>query len=110
MIIVIYVNDVLLIAKLLDSILGTIKLIGGVFPIRPLGKLYYYLGIRIVRNRERRQLIVVQDAYIEKIAAKFNLTGLYLVETGALLGKTLALQLKAVLEDYVVPNKLKVEY
>lgn len=109
-IIVIYVNDVLLITKLLDSILGTAKLIGGVFPIRPLSKLHYYLGMRIVRNRERRQLIVVQDVYIEKIAAKFNLTGLYLVETSALLGKTLALQLKAVLEDYVVPNKLKVKY
>lgn len=55
-------------------------------------------------------MIVVQDVYIEKIAAKFNLTGLYLAETSALLGKTLALQLKAVLEDYVIPNKLKVKY
>lgn len=50
-IIVIYVDNILLIAKLLESILGTTKLIGGVFPIRPLSELYYYLGIRIIRNR-----------------------------------------------------------
>lgn len=58
-IIVIYVNDVLLIAKLLESIFGTAKIIGDVFPIRPLGELHYYLGIRIVRDRQRRQLVVV---------------------------------------------------
>lgn len=90
-IIVIYVNDVLLIAKLLESIFGTAKLIGDAFPMRLLGELYYYLGIRIIRNREHRQLVVVQDAYIDKIATKFDLTGLYPTATGVPLGKVIAL-------------------
>lgn len=46
------------------------------FLMRRLGELHYYLSIRIVRDRAKRQLIVVQDAYIDKIATKFNLLGL----------------------------------
>lgn len=90
-IIVIYVNDVLLIVKLLESIFGTAKLIGDAFPIQLLGKLHYYLGIRIIRNREHRQLVVVQDAYIDKIVSKFDLIELYPTATGVPLGKVIAL-------------------
>lgn len=84
----IYVDDVLLIAKLLTLIFDTADTIRGTFLIRKLGKLYYYLGIRIIRNRAKRQLIVVQDAYIDKIATKFGITGLQPAAIGALLGKT----------------------
>lgn len=87
-IIVIYIDDVLLIAKLLTLIFDTADTIRGTFPIRKLGKLHYYLGIRIIRNRAKRQLIVVQDAYIDKIATKFSITRLQPAATGALLGKT----------------------
>lgn len=109
-IIVIYVNDVLLIAKLLESIFDTAKIIGDAFPIRPLGELHYYLGIRVIRDRQRRQLVVVQDTYIDKIAAKFNLIGLYPTATSAPLGKVIALQLKILPNDYIVLNKLKAKY
>lgn len=50
-IIVIYVDEMLIIAKLLLLIFDTVKLLNSGFPIRPLSKLYYYLGIRIIRNR-----------------------------------------------------------
>lgn len=50
-IIVIYIDDMLIIAKLLLLIFDTAKLLNSGFPIRPLSKLYYYLGIRIIRNR-----------------------------------------------------------
>lgn len=72
-IIVIYVDDVLLIAKLLSLIFDTAELISAAFLIRLLGELYFYLRIRVIRDRQKRQLIVVQDAYIDKIATKFNL-------------------------------------
>lgn len=86
-IIVIYVDDVLLIAKLLILIYSTVEVIRTAFQIRTLSKLYYYLSIRIVRDRQQRKLIVVQDVYIDKIAVKFNLT----IQSTAsvLLGKTL---------------------
>lgn len=109
-IIVIYVDDILIIARLLASIFETANLIETVFPIRLLRELYYYLGIRIIRNRETRQLIVVQDAYLDKIATKFNIYRLYPIATGALLGKTIAAQLRAAPTDYKASNKLKTKY
>lgn len=84
----IYVDDVLLIAKLLSLIFDIADTIRGTFLMRKLGELYYYLGMRIIRNRSKRQLIVVQDAYIDKITTKFGITRLQLAATGALLRKT----------------------
>lgn len=109
-IIVVYIDDILIIARLVASIFDVAKLINRTFKLRLLGKLYYYLGIRIIRDRLRRQLIVVQDAYIDKIATKFNLIGLYPTSSGALLRKALAIQLRVPLDDYSATNKLKTEY
>lgn len=53
-IIVLYIDDVLLIAKLLKAVVNTADLISTTFPIRVLGELYYYLGIRIIRDRSKR--------------------------------------------------------
>lgn len=109
-IIVVYVDDILIIARLVASIFNVAKLIDRTFKLRLLSKLHYYLGIRIIRDRLRRQLIVVQDAYIDKIATKFNLIGLYPTSLGTLLGKALAIQLRVPLDDYSATNKLKIEY
>jgi hypothetical protein len=43
------------------------------FKMRDLGNLRWFLGIRIVRDRERRRIWLSQDSYIENIAARFNL-------------------------------------
>lgn len=107
-IIVIYVDNVLLIAKLLTIIHSIVEIIRTAFQIRTLGKLYYYLSIRIVRDRQQRKLIVVQDIYIDKIAAKFDLT--IQPTASVLLGKTLAAQLRTAPDDYTATNKLKTEY
>jgi len=45
----------------------------GKFKMRDLGELRWFLGIRIVRDREKRQIRLSQDSYIEDIAARFNL-------------------------------------
>lgn len=110
-IIVIYVNDVLIIAKYLQSITNIAKLINSVFLIRLLSELHYYLSIRIIRNRQKRQLILVQDGYLDKIAIKFNLIEPFLPSIEAApLSKTLAIQLHAVLDKYYYTNNLKTEY
>lgn len=100
----------LLIAKLLTLVSTAAKQINAVFPIRRLGELYYYLSIRIVRDRSKRQLIVVQDAYIDKIATKFDLLGLQPAATGVLLSKTLAARLQLAPDGYYTTNALKTEY
>lgn len=53
--------------------------------------------------------MLVQDGYLNKITTKFNLTGLFQIG-GALLGKTIAVQLKAAPSNYTSTNKLKTEY
>lgn len=108
-IIVVYVDDILIMARLLASIFDVAKTISATFPMRPLGELHYYLGMRIIRDRSRRQLMLVQDGYLDKITAKFNLTGPFQTG-GAPLGKTMAAQLKAAPSDYTSTNKLKTEY
>jgi hypothetical protein len=37
------------------------------------GDIWWFLGIRVLRDQSRRKLWLCQDAYIEKIAAKFDL-------------------------------------
>jgi hypothetical protein len=44
------------------------------YEMRDLGKLSWFLGIRIIRDRLQRRLWLCQDAYIKKIANTFHLT------------------------------------
>ena len=41
--------------------------------MRDLGDLRWFLGIRIIRDRERRRIWLSQDSYIENVATRFNL-------------------------------------
>ncbi|RDI79294.1 hypothetical protein Vi05172_g10739 [Venturia inaequalis] len=43
------------------------------YDIKRLGEPRYFLGIRLIRNREDRSISLVQDAYIDKIVKRFNL-------------------------------------
>jgi hypothetical protein len=46
------------------------------YEMRDMGELNWFLGIRVVRNRQRRRLWLTQDAYIAKITSKFGLSSL----------------------------------
>lgn len=70
-IIVVYVDNLLIFVRLLAIVKEAANLIAGTFDIRSLGELHYYLRIRIMRDRSKRQLIITQDSYIDKIARKF---------------------------------------
>jgi hypothetical protein len=43
------------------------------YNLKCLGPLKWFLGIRVVRDRNARTIHLVQDAYIDKVAAKFNI-------------------------------------
>jgi hypothetical protein len=43
------------------------------YKMRDLGKLSWFLGIRIIRDRSQRKLWLCQDSYIKKITATFHL-------------------------------------
>ena len=44
------------------------------YELRLLGEGEYFLGIRIIRNREERKAWLVQDSYIDKLSERFNVT------------------------------------
>ena len=43
------------------------------YEMRKIGELEWFLGIKIIRDRENKQLWLSQESYIEKIVNKFNL-------------------------------------
>jgi hypothetical protein len=43
------------------------------YEIRSLGELNWFLGIRVVRDREAKKVWLCQDSYIDKIATRFHL-------------------------------------
>ena len=45
------------------------------YEITKLGDILNFLGIRVVRNEEEGTICLVQDAYIEKLIEKFDITG-----------------------------------
>jgi hypothetical protein len=44
------------------------------YGLKCLGELKWFLGIRVVRDINARTIHLVQDAYIDKVAAKYNIT------------------------------------
>ncbi|XMA13681.1 hypothetical protein WAI453_006472 [Rhynchosporium graminicola] len=73
-IIVTYVDDFLVISKAglaLEEL--KVKLLT-VFDILPAGPAKYFLGVRIVRDREKKTISLCQDAYIDKILDRFGMT------------------------------------
>jgi hypothetical protein len=43
------------------------------YKIKNEGGVKWFLGIRIIRNKEVRKIFLLHDAYIKKIAAKFQI-------------------------------------
>lgn len=63
-IIVVYVDDMLVIVQSLEALITVVALLKDRFKIRELGNVYYYLSIRIVRDRKTKTIYVAQDAYL----------------------------------------------
>jgi hypothetical protein len=56
------------------------------YEIRSLGELRWFLGIRVLRDKEKRRIYLIQDSFIDKVTSKFEInishraTGAPLVE------------------------------
>ena len=46
------------------------------YNLKSLGQLKWFLGIRVVRDTDARTVYLVQDAYIDKVAAKYNIVSI----------------------------------
>lgn len=72
-IIVVYVDDMLVIAQSLEALITVVALLKDRFKMRELGDIHYYLGMRIVRDRKTKTIYVAQDAYLQKLGIKYGL-------------------------------------
>lgn len=68
-----YVDDLIATARSCDSIEKSIIRISGRFKMRSLGDISFYLGCRIMRNREHRKLYLTQDAYVKQLLDKYHM-------------------------------------
>ena len=76
MIVLFYVDDVLVLYHKNHEEQGK-QVIAGLkqaYEFKDQGDIEHYLGIRVIRDRKNRKIYLSHDAYIEKIAKRFNLT------------------------------------
>ena len=76
-----YVDDFLLVGRKGTDLDQIKQDLAKRFEMKDLGPCEYFLGIRIVRDRKDRTITLVQDAYIDKILGKFNMTKCHGVAT-----------------------------
>ncbi|KAI6787438.1 hypothetical protein KC343_g10664 [Hortaea werneckii] len=71
--ILIYVDDLLIMATTTAIIDQITSLLEQRFPLKKLGDVAWFLGCRIIRDRKARLVWVLQDAYIAHMAEKFGI-------------------------------------
>ncbi|KAJ1039061.1 hypothetical protein NDA10_002095 [Ustilago hordei] len=69
-IVVIYVDDTLVIAPRLETVLKVKKQIGQRWKMEDSGEVSHFLGIKISRNRAMRTMTISQSGYIDQVLAK----------------------------------------
>ena len=73
-IISVYVDDITSAAKQSAELDEIVSFMQARFDIQEIGDLHWHLGMRVIRDRPKRTIHLVQDAYTERILAKFGMT------------------------------------
>jgi hypothetical protein len=70
-----YVNDIVVLVRLedLEAHEEFERALKNRYEIRCLGKLSWFLGIRVIHDEEQGKVWLVQDSFIDKVAASFKL-------------------------------------
>ncbi|SMR62312.1 unnamed protein product [Zymoseptoria tritici ST99CH_1E4] len=108
--VVVYVDDLLVFASLISSVDAAALLIGDRFAMRSLGPLHYYLGMRIIRDRSKRQIMIIQDGFLDSVALKFAQELAPLLPQTTPLGKTTADSLTIAAGEYEASTAIKMLY
>ena len=73
-VIAIYVDDLIIACKSLDDMKSIIAFLKQSFSIKELGNVQYCLGVKVERDRTKKQMFLSQKAYIEQLVEKFGLS------------------------------------
>jgi hypothetical protein len=71
--ILVYVDDLLLMAKNLELINKLASLLSAKYAMKELGDVAWFLGCRIIRDRKARLIWIVQDSYVSTIVERFGI-------------------------------------
>lgn len=92
--IVTYVDDFLIIGKIIAEINQLKRKLAEKFQLEDLGPASYFLGVRITRDRLRKRTYLAQDAYADQILERFGLENCRPTDTPMAAG----------FEKFLVPN------
>ena len=73
--VIFYVDDIILLSKTQDraQMMQFKEALMQTYAMREIGDVQWFLGIRILRDRDQRRLWLSQDSYIDKIVKRFGL-------------------------------------
>ena len=84
LILILYVDDMLLAGTNINELVALKSKLNDTFDMKDLGDASHILGMRIVRDRDKKLLYLSQAEYIDKVLKHFNM------ETGMERGKALS--------------------
>ena len=103
LILILYVNDMLLVGSSMDEMATLQSKLNDAFDMKYLGHANHILGMRIMRDRQKRLLYLSQSEYVDKVLRRFNM------EEGKIVSVPLASYLKLCQNDCPKLDVEKVE-
>lgn len=64
----IYINDLVIASKSIEQILELKGHLKKRFTMKPIGDINYVLGLKVKKNRERKELKLSQETYAKKVS------------------------------------------
>ena len=70
---VLYVDDILLIGDNVNVLSGVREWLSTQFSMKDLGEASYILGIKIIRNRQKKEIALSQAGYVDTVLSRFSM-------------------------------------
>lgn len=73
--VLVYVDDIIVVSPTVHGCNKVYAWLKKSFDVGPIEDVHFFLGMKVRRNRDQRKLWLSQEAYVNKIAARFNMEG-----------------------------------
>ena len=76
-----YIDDILLAGNDMSVIVATREWLSSQFEIKDMGEANYVLGVKIVRDQQKKLLYLSQETYIKKVLERFHMNNSKPIDT-----------------------------
>ena len=76
-----YVEDIFLARNDMSVIFATKEWLSSQFEIKDMGEANYVLGVKVVRDRQKKLLCLSQETYIKKVLERFHMNNSKSIDT-----------------------------